>query len=143
MPLQIHVIVDRDAGPFPFREHVWLSGKWLQRRQIDTAIEFLACAGQFEKGAPIQLSDQLPDGLVEFGQTKELPFAQGRQHPALYELHSGFHLGLVPGMIRLRWQNARAVVHCQIVVRRVQFRLVTGCFTPDFQLSSTTSRVQP
>jgi hypothetical protein len=93
--LQIDVIIDIHTRPFPFCEQVGLCWQWPQGGQIDTAIEFLARARQFAEGPLVQLSGQLTDGFIEFRQAEELPFAQGRQHPALDDLYSGFDLGLI------------------------------------------------
>jgi len=95
-----------------------------QRWQIDAAIQFPARARQFAEGALVQFFPQFADALVELGQAEELAFAQGRQYPTLYDLHAGFDLSLVAGMIRPRREDTNAIVDRQVVVGRVQFRLV-------------------
>ena len=51
---------------------------------------------------------------------------QRRHDPTLYDLHAGFNLGFIAGLIRPRGQHAHAVVHGQFVIRAVQIRLVAA-----------------
>lgn len=50
--------------------------------------------------------------------------AQDRQDLPLHDLHSGFHLGLVPGFFDPRREDHGAVVFGQLLIRAVQLRFV-------------------
>ncbi len=48
----------------------------------------------------IELIEQLPDRLIEFRQAEDLPMPQRRHDPTLDDLHAGFDLGFVAGLVR-------------------------------------------
>jgi hypothetical protein len=47
------------------------------------------------KGPLVKLIEQLPDRLVKFSQTKELPVSQRRHNPTLHDLYAGFDFSFV------------------------------------------------
>jgi hypothetical protein len=67
----------------------------LQRRLVEGLVEFGAGSRHLAEGPLIQLDQQFADGLIEFHQAEKLALAQGRQNPALYDLHSRLGLSLI------------------------------------------------
>jgi hypothetical protein len=67
---QINVVIDIDARPFPFREHIGLRRQRSQHGQIDAAIQFLAGTGELTKRALVELAGQFADGLVSSAKLK-------------------------------------------------------------------------
>jgi hypothetical protein len=72
----------------------------------------------------IQLGEQFADGGVEFFQRKELMMAQRRHDPALGDLHGAFGFGFVSRLVRPRGHDAEAAVQREVVVSRIQIRIV-------------------
>src|ERR1035441_10443209 len=102
---------------------LWFKAQ-LQRRAIKHLVQLRARTGELAKWPPIQLVNQLQDGLVQLRQAEELTLAQGRQHPALNDLNSNLCLGLVPWPIRPRRKDAHAIMNRQVAIRAIQLRLV-------------------
>src|ERR1019366_1035456 len=88
MPAQLDMIVEIYACLLPLRIHERLQWQRLQRRAIETLIQFRTRASKLAKWPLVQLVNQFQDGLVQLRQTEELALAQRRQHPALNDLNS-------------------------------------------------------
>jgi hypothetical protein len=54
-------------------------------------------------GPIVEVSDQLADGAVEFGQREEPAVPQPRQHPTLHHLDSDLDFGLIAGPPHPGW----------------------------------------
>ena len=81
--LEVDVIVDVDAGRGPLMELVALLRQRSQGRSVQLLKQAGAPARALAKRPLIKLDEQLPDGLVEFGEAEELPMPQRGHDPAL------------------------------------------------------------
>ncbi len=72
--------------------------------------------------------EQLANRLVGFFQREELAVAKCCNDPALGNLHGTFHDRFVPRFVRPRRQYAETVVHGEVVIRRVDIRIVAVGF---------------
>ena len=124
--VDLDVIVDVDARRRPLLELKAFARQRPQRGPVQLLEQAGATARALAKGPLVELIEQLADRLVEFGQTEELPMPQRRHDPTLHDLHAGFDLGLVAGLVRPRGQHAHAVVHGQFVIGAVQIGLVAA-----------------
>ena len=124
MALELDVIIDVAARGGPLMELVALSGQRPKSGPIQLLKQAGAAAGALAKRPLVELGEQLPDGLVEFGETKELPMPQRRHDPALDHQHARFNLGLVARFIGTGGQHADAIVHGQFVIGAVQIGFV-------------------
>src|SRR6266542_3131094 len=75
--------------------------QWLQRSAFELLEQVAAGDGLATKASVVDQRELLGDGRVQLGQRKELPFAQGRQHPAFGDLHTID-------------RGTRAALHCPI-----------------------------
>jgi hypothetical protein len=124
MPVHLDVIIDVDAGGFPFSEREACGGQRLQRRPVQLREQRGPAARALAERPLVQPYQQLGNRLVHFLQREELALAQRRYYPSLDYLNAGFGLGLVPGSIRPRRNDRHAVMLGQIAVRGIQIRLV-------------------
>jgi hypothetical protein len=72
----------------------------------------------------VQPFEQFPNRTVYFFQPEELLMAQGCDDPALRDLHTHFDLGLIPWTVGTCRHHANTVVHCELLVRGVEIRIV-------------------
>ncbi len=120
----LDVVVDADSYYLPFGELVAACRQWPQRGPVQFGKGGLAAAGQLLEGPGIEPQHEFGDGLIEFAQTEEALMAQARQHPALYQKHAAFDLGLVLRAARPGGQHHGGVMAGQVAIGRVDLWIV-------------------
>ena len=135
MAIDLHMVVDVDPGFFPLGVLIGLSRKGLKGRFINGFIEFFTCGIELLEPTIVELGEFLTDRFVQFCQAEESMISEGCQDPALSHKDSGFHLGLVPGFSWPCGNDGGAVVFSQVLVGRVDVRLIAaGVGYPRFQI---------
>src|SRR5579864_7608585 len=122
--VDLDVVVDVDPRLLPLRVSEALPGQRSQSRPLETLEERPARAWQLAEGPVVQRDEKLPDRLVDLGEREKLPVPQPSQDPSLHELHARLDLGFVSGLAHPRRHHRHAVVHRQVLVGRVELRLV-------------------
>ena len=124
--VHLDVIIDSDPRLLPLRVGEALRRQCAQHRSLQALEQRPTRARQFVEWPLVQPHQKLADGLVELGQRKEGPVAQPRQDPPLHHLHTHLDFGLIPGPSYPRRHHRHPVVHRQVLVGRVQLRLVSA-----------------
>ena len=83
MPVDLDVIVGRDAATLPACKDVWLGRQFSQLELVDLDEEFGAAGAETAHLAGVELDDKPANGGIELRQGKEAVIAQTRQDPAL------------------------------------------------------------
>jgi hypothetical protein len=144
MPVDLDVIVDVDAGFFPFGERVGHGGQGPQGRSLPGCEQRLPRAGLLLERPLVEPPQQVPNRLVEFGQREALSVAQGRHNPAFDHLDPDFDLRLVAGFLDASREDRHAVRRGQLGVRGVEVRLVAmGAGHPAVQVIGDEDRADP
>ncbi len=94
--IDLDVVVDADLAALEGGDLVGMHRQRSQGRAIQALEPVAPAAIEPLERAPIQILQQLGDGLVKRMQAEELPMAQPRHDPALDHLHR--HLGLGLGL---------------------------------------------
>jgi hypothetical protein len=108
--VDLDVVVDVHACLRPLGEDVGDGRQRAQGRAVEGLEETLARARELLEGPLVDALDEGADGGVELPEREERPVPQGRQHPALDELHARLDLGLVPGFAHPRRDHRHPVV---------------------------------
>ena len=122
------VVVDVDPGARPFAQVERFGGQWLQSRPVQSLEHRGPALLALAERPVIQLGEQLANGLVQIFEQEELAMAQRRHDPALGDLHGVFDFGFVSRLVRPRGHDAKAAVQREVVIGRIQIRIVTVCF---------------
>ena len=122
--VDLDVIVDVDPHPLPGGVDVRGQGQRAQCRTIDRLEGLASRTGQFPEGPLIEPFQQGGDGRVQLAQAEEGLVTQGRQDPALDDLHPGLRLGLIPRFAHPRRHHGHAVVVGQLQIGGIEIRLV-------------------
>ena len=126
VPVDLDVIIRRDAGAPPFGILVGLGRQRHQGRPVDGLEELPAAGAELAHQPGVEFIDQLADRHVQLGQREEAPVAQPRQDQALDDQHGDLDLGLVARLARPRRQDGRAVMGGEVLVGAVDARLVAA-----------------
>ena len=103
-------------------------GSGLQCRFVERFEDTRPAAIPLAEGPVVEPLEQLANRLVGFRQREELAVPQCRHDPALGHLHGIFHDRLVPRLVRPRRHHAEAIVHGEVVISRVDIRIVAVSF---------------
>src|ERR1700682_5475632 len=95
MPIDLDMIVGRDAAALPARKDVGLVGQDSQLGTIDLSEQFGPAGAETAHLAGVEFDDEPADRGIEFRQGTETLIAQAGQDPALGDLHGDLNLGLV------------------------------------------------
>ena len=124
VPVDLDVVVDVDPDLLPLGEHVTLGRQRAEGGAVELLEQRTPRPRELAERARVESFKQLRDGGVELGQREERSVAKRGQDPALHDLHSDLHLRLVPRAPGPRGQHRHTVVVGQVVVGRVDVRLV-------------------
>ena len=110
MPFHLDVVVDMYPGYPPLGILV----REFRQRQHGRSIQFIepapAGAGEFAELAVVQEFQPSPDGSIRLSQAEEGMMPQPGQDEPLYELDTGFHLGLVTRLADTGGNDGSAVI---------------------------------
>ena len=121
VPVDLDVVVDVDPDLLPLGEHVALGGQRAKCRTLKLLEHRAPRPRELAERALVEPFQQPGDGGVELG---ERAVTQRGQDPALHDLHGDLHLRLVARAPCPGGQHRHAVVAGQVVVGRVDVRLV-------------------
>ena len=124
MPVDVDVIIERDAADPPLGVFVGLGRQRLERRAVEFEEQIAAADAEAAHRPGIEIGDQLGDRLVQLAEREEAAVPEARQDPALDHQHADLDLGLVARAPRPRRQDRRAVMGRQVEIGPVETRLV-------------------
>ena len=122
--VDLDVIVDSHPRLLPLCIEKALRRQRAQHRPLQALEQRPTRARQLVERPLVQPHQKLADGLVQLGERKEAPMAQPCKDPPFHHLDTHLDLGLVAGPSHPRRHHRHPVVHRQVLVRRVQLRLV-------------------
>jgi hypothetical protein len=91
MPVDVDVIIGRDAADPPFGIFVWLGRERLQRRAIELQEQIAAADAQAAHRPGVEIGDQFGDRLVQLAEREEAAVPEARQNPAFDDQHTDFN----------------------------------------------------
>ncbi len=122
----LDVVVDRDPARLPLGQLVALRRQGLQGRPIELLVELAAAGAEALHRPAVELTQLLPDRLVELDEAEKRLIAQGGQDPALGHQDGGLHLRLVAGLAHPGRDDHRPVVRGQLLVGAIDLGLVAA-----------------
>jgi len=120
----LDVIVDVHPCLLPLGVGETLGGQRSKSRLLEALEQRSPAAGTLAKRPLVQRAQKLANRLVELAQREKRPVPQTGQNPALNQLHASFDFGLVARLAHPGRHHRHAVVHGQVLIGRVQLRLV-------------------
>ena len=126
MLIELNVVVDVHSGFLPNCELVWQSRQGSESRLVQRLEQLPAGLAQVLHSPVIDLRKKIVDSVVQVVQTEEFPVSQPGKNPALYHLHTNFHLSLVLGPSHPGRDHSGSVVLRQIVVGGIDVGFITA-----------------
>ncbi len=120
VPVDVDVIIGRDAADPPFGVFVGLGGERLERRAIEFQEQIAAADAEAAHRAGIEIDDEFGDRLVQLTEREETAVPEARQDPALDHQHADLDLGLVARLARPCRQDRGAVMGRQVEIGPVE-----------------------
>src|SRR5579883_319942 len=124
--LVLDVIVEEHLGALPGGELVALQRERPQRRALELEEAAATRTGLARERPVVVALELLSQRHVELAEAEERPVPQRRHDPALHSLDTHFDLGLVARLTHSRRQDRHAVVLGEVLVARVEIRLVAA-----------------
>ncbi len=124
VPVDHDVVVGGHPDGLPLGEDVGAVGQRAQRRPVELLELRAPRPRELAERPGVEPFEQPGDRRVELGQREERAVAEGGEDPPLDHLNGHLRLRLVPGPPHPRGQHRHAVVAGEVVIGRVQVRLV-------------------
>ena len=124
VPVDRDVVVDVHAHGLPLGEHVRAGGQRPQRRPVELFELRSTRPRKLAERPLVEPFKELRNRGVQLGQREERAMAKCGENPPLDHLNSHFRLGPIPWAAHPRGQYRHAVVADEVVVGRIQVRLV-------------------
>ena len=116
MPVDVELIIRRDATDPPLGVFIGLGRQRLERRAIEFQEQIAAADAKAAHRPGVEIGDQFGDRLVQLAEREETAVSEARQYPALDHQHADLDLGLVASATRPCRQDRGAVMGRQIEI---------------------------
>ena len=108
--IDFHVVINIDPGVFPLGIFIGLGGQGPEGGTVECLKQTLAGARKFFEGTGIQGRHEGMEGRIDRREGEEGVMPEAGEEPAVHDLHSDLHRGLVAGGGRAGGDEGQAIM---------------------------------